>query len=119
MNITLNNHAKIEAKYYVYVLEAQERQHHKPVAADAKNEVWKRMTMILADEKKKGKKDQDQRIEKLEKKNDELTKTGRKEEIYDMGIWMKNVKNANLGIQDTEVCDNPQWLAMKQINDLI
>jgi hypothetical protein len=115
MNITINNQARIEAKYYVYVLEAQERLHHKTVPVEAKTEVWKRMTMVLSDEKKKSKSDMDQRIEKIEANQKKLTELARKEEIYDMGLLMKNIDNAKLGTQNTDTDDDPRWKMMKDM----
>ncbi len=75
------------------------------------------MTMLLSDEKKRSKADQDQRIEKIEKYQTTISAASRKEEIFDMGIWMKNAGNAGLGVKEASADDDPRWRVLKAMAD--
>ncbi len=115
-DVILRIQSEIEAKYYVYILEQQERKYHRNVGADAKAHVLSITANKLFDEKKQQKLDQDQRIEKINLRDKKLIKEGKEEEIQDMERWMKNSHNAKLGTKVAEVEDNSTWSLLKDLN---
>lgn len=115
-NILIETQAELEAKYYVYVLDEQEKKHHQRAPDGAKIELLKSMTKIITDEKKRNKEVQDARVEKEEKRTQEMRKEGRKEAIEQMKKIISNHTDSNPGVTEVLVQDLDTWKMMMELN---